>query len=227
MAEEKLCEDCGKSYHSNSLYSLYCSGTCKARAWRKRKIQSGSGSSKSVGVTTKTFQSGNCIRCGKEFLTKSTRRKYCSYTCAHYFWINGKSETTIARFDCVCSYCKKEFKARSPKKTWCSRACLKRKDEKETNGYNRYWRSAIKLSYGINTEDYFRLLNEQQGVCAICKQNETAVANGKIRKLGVDHDHSTGKVRGLLCQNCNIMIGGARDNPGILTAAVLYLKSYK
>jgi hypothetical protein len=55
---------------------------------------------------------------------------------------------------------------------------------------------------GISWEEYVRLLNAQNGVCAICKRQEQQ--SGK--KLAVDHDHATGAIRGLLCADCNIKL---------------------
>jgi len=57
----------------------------------------------------------------------------------------------------------------------------------------------LKYSYGISLEDYNKILEEQQGCCAICKRH---YSNFK-RNLDVDHNHRTGFVRGLLCSFCN------------------------
>lgn len=62
------------------------------------------------------------------------------------------------------------------------------------------WRSHLKNTYGITTEEYDRMLAEQGGSCAICDREP------KKRRLSVDHDHSTGKVRGLLCTPCRSSI---------------------
>lgn len=55
--------------------------------------------------------------------------------------------------------------------------------------------------YGMTFEDYNKLLDLQQGVCAICKLPPSTIA------LDIDHDHATGQVRGLLCRNCNTRLG--------------------
>lgn len=68
------------------------------------------------------------------------------------------------------------------------------------------------------------MLEEQNGVCAICRQPETVKRNDKVRLLAVDHCHDTTKVRGLLCAGCNIMIGHADHNIDILTRAIDYLR---
>lgn len=71
--------------------------------------------------------------------------------------------------------------------------------------------------YGITAKDYDSRLEEQKNLCAICRDSR-----GK-RNFHVDHDHSTGKVRGLLCGNCNVALGLMRDNPEFLEAAISYL----
>lgn len=71
------------------------------------------------------------------------------------------------------------------------------------------------MRYGITIADYQAMYERQEGKCAICGTSE--------EKLVVDHNHKTGKVRELLCHLCNAMIGCAREDIAILTAAVAYL----
>ena len=78
--------------------------------------------------------------------------------------------------------------------------------------------SALKKRYNISIEDYNQMFVDQNGVCAICK--------GKCvtgRNLSVDHNHETGKVRGLLCLDCNAGLGHFKDNKSILLEAIKYL----
>jgi Recombination endonuclease VII len=79
----------------------------------------------------------------------------------------------------------------------------------------------IQATYGLSAEDYQRLLEAQDGKCAICL--ETRKAN-----LAVDHCHKTQAVRGLLCARCNgqLLARGARDRPEVLRRAADYLESY-
>lgn len=70
------------------------------------------------------------------------------------------------------------------------------------------------------------MLSAQAGVCAICKCPETSKWKGRIRQLAVDHDHVTGHVRGLLCDNCNSGVGSFRNEPAVLRAAAAYLEHY-
>ena len=68
------------------------------------------------------------------------------------------------------------------------------------------------------------LLMTQGGVCAICKQPETATRNGKIKWLAVDHCHTSKRIRGLLCAACNVSIGQMSDDAVRLRAAADYVE---
>lgn len=89
----------------------------------------------------------------------------------------------------------------------------KRKPEKKKR-YRKNYREIHKSNqllarYGITSENYQSMLDSQGGVCKLCGQIETAkISRGVgIRSLAVDHDHNTGKVRGLLCHQCNVVLG--------------------
>jgi Recombination endonuclease VII len=84
----------------------------------------------------------------------------------------------------------------------------------------------LRVKYGISPEEHERLFVQQRGVCAICLRSETAMdkRTGKARELAVDHDHTTGAVRGLLCSNCNNGIGLLAESPDILRRAAEYLE---
>ena len=73
--------------------------------------------------------------------------------------------------------------------------------------------------YGVDLGAYERLFAAQDGKCAICRRSQE-------RAFDVDHCHSTGAVRGLLCTNCNRMVGHAHDDPGRLDAAAAYLRAF-
>ena len=76
--------------------------------------------------------------------------------------------------------------------------------------------------YGINVDDYERMLAEQGGVCAACGQKETAYNQHGPHDLAVDHDHETGVVRGLLCMRCNRALGLLGDNADRVQALAEY-----
>ena len=74
--------------------------------------------------------------------------------------------------------------------------------------------------YGILPEDYDQMYIEQEGKCAVCGTHQSSMK----KKLVVDHCHKTGKVRGLLCNHCNSLLGFSRDNIATLNGAISYLK---
>ena len=84
----------------------------------------------------------------------------------------------------------------------------------------------LKKKFGITLDEYREMLKKQNDVCAICKNPEFCVDHrtGKVRSLAVDHDHTTGKARGLLCTNCNTLLGYAKDSIDNLKKAIFYLK---
>tara|TARA_B100001250_G_C19601306_1_gene700751 strand:+ start:59 stop:481 length:423 start_codon:yes stop_codon:yes gene_type:complete len=73
-------------------------------------------------------------------------------------------------------------------------------------------------AYGITADEYDVLLETQGNVCAICREYPY-----QHKKLAVDHDHATGRVRGILCENCNRGIGMFKDRPELLQSAIEYL----
>src|SRR5579864_1096986 len=85
--------------------------------------------------------------------------------------------------------------------------------------------SNIKNRYGLTADEYDELLRQQGGACAICQNQENArrKACGRSYRLAVDHDHASGVIRGLLCANCNHMIGKAKDSVDVLNRAIAYL----
>ena len=79
--------------------------------------------------------------------------------------------------------------------------------------------------FGITVEDFDRMFEEQGGVCKICGCPETRTQNERVTMLSIDHCHSTGRVRGLLCDACNTAIGRVDDRIDLLEKAIEYLKN--
>ena len=84
----------------------------------------------------------------------------------------------------------------------------------------------LQKEFGIGLSDYEEMLAKQNGVCAICKEEETVVRQGRVQSLSVDHCHETGKIRGLLCNSCNRALGKFKDSIGHLLAAASYLEEH-
>ena len=118
---------------------------------------------------------------------------------------------TIQQSDFDFYYDKK--KAREYRKVRC-RGCYRAKRQKSL----RKWR--LDETYGLTELQYELILKSQNGVCAICGLPPMD------QNLAVDHDHVTGKIRGLLHTACNLVLGNSNDNPHLLRAAADYLEKF-
>jgi hypothetical protein len=86
----------------------------------------------------------------------------------------------------------------------------------------------FRYKYDGLTLEQFEKQEQLQGYkCAICKEQESRVRDGSAVRLAVDHCHETGILRGLLCADCNQMLGFAKDSPKILYQAIRYLNNSK
>ena len=89
--------------------------------------------------------------------------------------------------------------------------------------YEKDKNQKLKKAYGITLKDYNELLSKQNNRCAICNINNNGKYRKKERAFAVDHCHSTNKIRGLLCSDCNVGIGLLKDNVNSLESAIKYL----
>lgn len=89
------------------------------------------------------------------------------------------------------------------------------------NNKDRTRAGHLKRKFGITVSEYQEMFDVQNGKCAICGKDD----NGK--SLSVDHNHNTGKVRGLLCRKCNTGIGLFNDNISLIYKAVRYLEDHE
>jgi hypothetical protein len=80
----------------------------------------------------------------------------------------------------------------------------------------------LKRTYGITQEEYNIQLDKQNGRCAICGKHSS---DFKIN-LAVDHNHETGKTRGILCSHCNRLLGYSKEDVDVLEKAIAYIKMY-
>ena len=86
--------------------------------------------------------------------------------------------------------------------------------------------NSLMKKFGIGFPEYVQMAVDRGNKCDICGQPETQVRAGKIKALAVDHDHTTGAVRGLLCCDCNQALGKFGDDPDRLASAIAYLRKY-
>ena len=116
-------------------------------------------------------------------------------------------------------------------KLFCSRGHFQtKKNHLKNRGCRDCWQEVYKAKYkkdrqvqqyGISINQFNELFSIQEGRCAICNIHQSE----SKRVLFIDHDHTTGQVRSLLCVNCNSIIGFAQDNPELLEKAIDYLKN--
>lgn len=83
-----------------------------------------------------------------------------------------------------------------------------------------YWKH-VETTYGLSKGDISVLSQYQNSVCAICEVVFDTLEKGFV----IDHDHTSNKIRGLLCGNCNTGLGFFSDNPELLDLAILYLQN--
>tara|TARA_B100000287_G_C20076247_1_gene560494 strand:+ start:54 stop:461 length:408 start_codon:yes stop_codon:yes gene_type:complete len=76
--------------------------------------------------------------------------------------------------------------------------------------------------YGITIEQYWQMLKDQNFACKVCNSHMTDHKKG----LCVDHDHTTGKVRALLCKGCNVALGEIKENKDTLAKLIMYLEEH-
>lgn len=150
-----------------------------------------------------------CTKCGEvkaetEFPKASTGKGGLSARCktCQNAYINEWRRTQQPRL----SARNKEIKATDPRR------------------FRTYW---LKNRFGITAEEYDAMFQAQGGVCAICKQPETRNLGKGIVNMGVDHDHRTGAVRGLLCHRCNTIMGMLEDDPTLLAKMIAYLEAWQ
>ena len=91
--------------------------------------------------------------------------------------------------------------------------------------YNNDKNFKLKKAYGISLKDYNELLTKQNGKCSICGVDNNGYYRKKLRAFAVDHCHTTSKIRGLLCSDCNTGIGLLKDNIDLLNNAIKYLNN--
>lgn len=98
-----------------------------------------------------------------------------------------------------------------------------------TRNQKKSYENSLRRRYGITLDHYLTMLDEQLGLCKICKCDLTALGTRldgvSYIRAHVDHCHKTGVVRGLLCTECNVGLGKFGDDTALLKAAIMYLES--
>ena len=117
---------------------------------------------------------------------------------------------------------KKQYYIKNKEKLLAYSKEYRAKHIEEKKDYN------LRRAFGIGLDDVQKMLELQKYKCKICGGELELIFGGRNKKSPhLDHDHLTGKVRGILCHSCNLVLGFAYDNSEILERAVEYLNSYK
>lgn len=143
-----------------------------------------------------------CLVCNNNLTTEDLRFKCCG---------NWRTKGT-------CAHKRRLVMQRSSQKSWRDINPRKRKYNSSVDRKHK-----LKKNFNMTPEEYNSIYESQGGLCDICRGTQ----NAKYTKfLNVDHDHTTGKVRGLLCHNCNLGLGVFKDNTEIIARAIEYLNKY-
>ena len=113
-----------------------------------------------------------------------------------------------------CKHCGKEFIPQAPSEHYCSDFC------KRYEYINRYYVRNYKITLG----EYLKIAEQQDFKCALCGKENFAMKDIHSGALVVDHNHQTGKIRGLLCHNCNRALGLLQDDLQTVFKIIPYLK---
>lgn len=140
--------------------------------------------------------------------------------------INSSTGYTSICKPCCNSKERELVKTRLPK----TKAEQARERYRKTQKYrDTFWASHLKRKYNLSVTDYENLLRSQDYCCAICGTQEAhrnwQLISNRVN-LFVDHNHSTGKVRGMLCNKCNVGIAMFQEKPDVLLAAINYIKEH-
>lgn len=205
------CRNCGREIVGRDRRALFCGRECKEKfrdAARSR-----------AALLRRTDRV--CPQCGRTFTPTRGHAVVCSRDCG-VAWTNAKRQAVKkAKWLAAKQPCRRcgatipdDKRAGS---LYCSADCKKlARDARWRLRAPGYMRHHL---YGITPEEYAALLDRQLGRCAICRADSAGGRGG----WHVDHDHNTGKVRGLLCHSCNLGLGHLKDDPALLRAAMEYL----
>ncbi len=100
-----------------------------------------------------------------------------------------------------------------------------RHKERYSDNPDKYRGYHYKHRYGLTREQVAEMHERQGRACKICRTPVPLTGESRTKLAVVDHCHATGRVRGLLCHPCNLLLGGAKDSPAVLLAAIEYLEA--
>lgn len=197
-----VCSVCDREFKTHRSNQAFCSPQCRVvnnRAETATKREAAK------------IKSRDCLACGKTF-EPIGRQRFCSRRCGTRIQSRNRLgiDLSLTR---KCWWCETEFSLTDGRKLYCSDRCAV------------FVRSLWNVGqYGITRDDYRDAWYRQGGLCLICNQPERTARN---HLLAIDHDHETGRFRGLLCSHCNRALGMFGDDPERLRQAAEYIEQHR
>lgn len=208
----KVCIVCKQSFRpiskrSDGTLSDICSSRC--RSFRRNQGTRADASTKHCLTCRRRLPLSAFELCHRSCMECEAIKMGGKKRCADCRAIKDMTAFHLIRAGCGRrSYCKE-----------CTLRACKAKNA-TVEGKRQARNTKLRILYGLTEDDYLRMFAAQEGKCALCRSDELF--------LCVDHDHITGRVRGLLCQHCNRVLGALKDDPVliemVLNAALVYLK---
>lgn len=193
----RQCQVCGKDFQAARVGTITCSVACRA------KLPHNTGGPRVAA----NLERRTCPTCGKEYQPYRAIQLACSRDCYRQMAHVVERERQNNR--------RPERKARKNE--------LRRGSDR-VRAYNR--KKQLER-YGITVEQHDEMLAAQGGLCAICGNPPDPDGVRATSRLHTDHDHITGRVRALLCNNCNRGVGCFADDPARLRAAAEYIEKHR
>jgi hypothetical protein len=138
----------------------------------------------------------------------------------------ARNKEMVKEYSLLWRQANKEY-AKQAKKEWDAENKDRRKEYDKnfkTKNPDYFKNKHLESTYGIPIEEYDRMLHNQRGRCAVCGKHAEETHR---KRLFVDHSHATGKIRALLCQQCNTALGMVKEDTDILFALVAYLEEHR
>jgi hypothetical protein len=228
--ETKLCSKCGKEqpieYYPLRIETGKYRPECKI-CWnayqRERYLEKLGKHKRTARAEAREADPKRCIKCGVEKplseytihnRKKGQHRNFC-HECEKQ-WIRKYHKTDQGKQKA------KEWIDNNKEKILEYREIYKTdilKQERSKAYHRARW---LRLNFNMTVDDYMDMFEKQDGKCLICGIDKNILN----KNFAIDHDHTTGKVRGLLCHNCNVSIGLMKDSPFLLHKAAEYLDSF-
>lgn len=213
------CEHCGGPVVARRWGARFCSTSCKQDA--------ADAAARERTLARHMARVKECAWCRDPLpIGKRANARFCSVECGTKWHNQQKAlvqkRATVATRE-PCPVCAEPVPASRPRGAlYCSKVCKDSADHSMSPEASRRRKDDIlRYLYGLSVEDYQARLDAQGGVCAVCGTDKP----GGKGAFHVDHCHTGGHVRGLLCHHCNLGLGNFKDDPERLRRAAAYLEA--